>query len=90
MYTTFLSACLASVALSLNIKSKLQLPDTSPVQNFSQTGATISTSVCQRAANRNKEEVPDFYQLYAGSDVFNDTVFPHNSADILAWGDANE
>ena len=90
MYTTFLGACLASVALSLNIRSELQIPDTSPVKYFAQAGATVSTTVCQRTANRNKEEVPDFYKLYSGSEVFNDSVFPHTSADVLAWADANE
>ena len=93
MYSTFLGACLASVALSINLTSKsklqLQLPDTSPVEFFAQTG-DISTEVCQRTANRNKEAVPDFYELYAGSEVFSDSAFPHTSADALAWPDANE
>ena len=92
MYSTFLGACLASVALSLTIESQLQLPDTSPVEYFfSQTEAdAISTAICQRTANRNKEAVPDFYKLYAGSTVFTDTTFPHTSANVLSWADAKE
>ena len=36
MFKTFLSACLAGVALSLTLESKLQLPDTSPDMHFAQ------------------------------------------------------
>ena len=93
MYSTFLGACLAGVALSLQINSGLHLPEnTTPAINFTQAGASraISTQVCQRTATRNKAAVPDFYTLYAGSSKFEDSAFPHGGADIFAWADASE
>ena len=89
MYSTFLGACLAGVALSLNVQSGLQIPDTSPVQYFAQA-STVPAATCQRTAARNKAELPDFYTLYGGATAFNDTSFAHTSKDVFAWADAKE
>ena len=89
MYSTFVGACLAGVAMSLKIRSGLQLPESKPM-SFAQTGAPVPVDICQRTATMNKEDVPDFYALYAGSSAFDDTSFPHTSANIFAWADANE
>ena len=50
----------------------------------------MPTAVCQRTPDRNKAELPDFYTLYSGSAAFDDTAFPHTSADVFAWADAME
>ena len=42
-----------------------------------------------RTATANKAPVPDFYSIYAGSDLFTDDKFPH-SAEAFAWSDASE
>ena len=60
--------------------------------HFAQTNteATISTSTCHRTPERNKEELPDFYSIYAGNSDFEDYSFRHTSSNIFAWSDAHE
>ena len=38
----------------------------------------------------NKEELPDFYSIYAGDSEFNDASFSHESEDVLAWANQDE
>ena len=84
---TFVSACLASAAISLKL-SDLQTP--SAIDTIlSQTQTAISGEICQRAPTANKADVPDFYAIYAGADVFTDDKFPHTS-EAFAWSDAGE
>ena len=93
MYSTFINASIAAVALSLNIKNELglielELPDTSPAVSFAQTSTeTIPADVCQRTANMIKEELPDFYSIYKGNSKFSDASFSHESGDPLGWAD---
>ena len=84
---TFVSACLASAAISLKL-SDHQTPS-AIATILSQTQTAISGEICQRAATANKADVPDFYAIHAGSKVFTDDKFPHTSA-AFAWSDAGE
>ena len=92
MQLTFLSACLASVALSMQLKNGLNIPEDSQNIALSQTKATsnLSTSICQRTFERNKAELPDFYSLYASSSAYEDPDFSHTGGKIFAWADASE
>ena len=51
--------------------------------------AAISAAICQRAPTWNKLDLPDFYDIYDGSVMFTDEVFPR-SAEAYAWSDAEE
>ena len=38
----------------------------------------------------NKEELPDFYSIYAGDTEFNDASFSHENEDVLVWANQDE
>jgi hypothetical protein len=104
MYSSFMSACLMGVALSLKMRSGLEIdveehlmptnvtPAAGPTFALVQTGedATFSSKVCQQAATRNKAPLPEFYSILNGSSDFADDTFPHTSSEVFAWSDADE
>ena len=104
MYSPFISACLMGVALSLKMRSGLEIdveehlmptnvtPAAGPTFTLIQTGedATFSSEVCQQAATRNKAPLPDFYSILNGSSKFSDDTFSHESSDVFAWSNADE
>ena len=85
MFTkSFIGACMASAALSLNLKHIDQTPAA-----LAQIEAAIDTKICLRTAERNKAALPDFYQILGGSAKFTDPVFKADWSSF-AWADAGE
>ena len=90
---SFFGACIASTALGL--KLVYQTP-TAIAELLSQTKAAeaaavaeISAEICQRASTWNKLTLPEFYDIYAGNNLFTDEVFPRSDG-AFAWSDGEE
>ena len=81
---SFIGACIASIALSMNIKQIDQTPAA-----LAQIEAAISTKICLRTAERNKADLPDFYSILNGNAKFTDPVFTADWTSV-AWADAGE
>ena len=90
MFTkSFVGACVASMALGLNIEPAGQTP-AAITEILSQTETTaISSAICQRTATRNKAALPDFNGILAGTTKYTDTDFKHDWS-AFAWKDAGE
>ena len=85
MFTkSFIGACIASAALSMNIKHIDQTPAA-----LAQIEAAIDTKICHRTAERNKADLPDFYSILNGNAKFTDPVFKADWTS-MAWADAGE
>ena len=86
---SFVGACIAAMALSLNIEPVDQSP-AALEEILTQTSATtISKEICQRTATRNKAALPDFYGILGGATKYTDTDFKHDWS-AMAWKDASE
>jgi hypothetical protein len=79
-------ACIAGAALSIKLVNQTTAP---LAEILSQTKASLTSEICLRTATANKADLPDFYDIYAGSELFTDDKFPHSS-ESFAWSDANE
>ena len=90
MFTkSFVGACVASMALGLNIEPAGQTP-AAITEILSQTETTaISKEICQRTATRNKAALPDFYGIEAGTTKYTDTDFKHDWSAFV-WSEASE
>ena len=86
---TFIGACLAVAALSLEVVTVAdnEITDAGDDQtpaaiteilSQAEAATAISAKICQRAPARNKAAVPDFYKIYGGTSVFTDSAFPHS------------
>ena len=85
MFTkSFIGACIASAALSMNIKHFDQTPAA-----LAQIEAAIDNKICLRTAERNKATLPDFYSILNGNAKFTDPVFKADWTSV-AWADAGE
>jgi hypothetical protein len=96
MMKSFIGACLMGVALSIGLRTGIELPTEEVIHSdiFAQTETEtgtgiISEAVCQKTAKRNKDAVADFYALYAGTTPYTDTDFAANN-EAFAWNDASE
>ena len=86
---SFVGACIAAMALSLNIEPADQSPTALDEILTQKSTTTISKEICQRTATRNKAALPDFYGILGGTTKYSDTDFkPDWSA--MAWKDAGE
>ena len=75
---SFVGACIAGAALSINIEPIHQSP-AALTEILSQTEAgSISADICLRTAERNKAALPDFYELLGGSAKYTDPDFKHD------------
>ena len=81
---SFIGACIAGAALSMNLKSIDQTPAA-----LAQIEAAIDASICLRTAERNKAALPDFYGILGGSAKWTDPVFKADWTS-MAWKDAEE
>ena len=86
---SFMGACIAGVALSINLKDLRQTP-AALTDILSQTkAANISADICLRTANRNKAALPDFNGILNGTTQYTDPDFKADWTSIL-WTDAQE
>ena len=86
---SFVGACIASAALSINIEPIHQSP-AALTEILSQTEAgSISADICLRTAARNKAALPNFYEILGGSAKYTDPDFKHDWSSF-AWSDASE
>ena len=86
---SFVGACIAGAALSINIEHIHQTP-AALTEILSQTEAgSISAAICLRTAARNKAALPNFYEILGGSAKYTDTDFKHDWSSF-AWKDAGE
>ena len=82
---SFIGACIASAALSFNIKDI----DQTPTALAQIEAAAIDKKICLRTSERNKAALPDFYSILKGSAKYTDPVFKADWS-ALAWADAGE
>ena len=82
---SFIGACIASAALSFNIKDI----DQTPAALAQIEAAAIDKKICLRTSERNKAALPDFYSILKGSAKYTDPVFKADWTSV-AWADAGE
>ena len=85
---SFMGACIAATALSINLKHVDQSP-AALTEILAQTQGEIDSAICLRTANRNKAALPNFNDILNGSTKYSDPDFVADWTSIL-WEDAGE
>ena len=85
---SFMGACIAATALSINLKHIDQSP-AALTEILSQTKDEIAADICLRTATRNKAALPDFNAILNGTTKYTDPDFKADWTSVL-WEDAGE
>ena len=85
---SFMGACIAATALSINLKHVDQSP-AALTEILAETKGEIDSAICLRTANRNKAALPNFNDILNGSTKYSDPDFVADWTSIL-WEDAGE